>query len=119
MDKLLSCLDDTDWTELLSAPDINDVTDTFVDYLNFSIDACIPSKNVTVPSNNKPWMTPRINRLIGAERIKAYQNNSVDHRQIKGKLQKAIREAKHNHASALRVKCRVIVDWHGIIWSHF
>ena len=103
MNKLLSCLDDTNWAELLSAPDINDATDTFVDYLNFSIDTCIPSKNVTVPANNKTWMTPRINRLT-EERIRAFQTNSADHRQIKGKLQKAIREAKHNHASDIESK---------------
>ena len=72
-------------------------------YIYIYIYICIPSKNVTIPSNNKPWMTPRINRLIG-ERIKAYQNNSVDHRQIKGKLQKAIREAKHSHASDIESK---------------
>ena len=103
MNKLLSCLDDTNWAELLSVPDINDVTDTFVDILIFSIDTCIPSKNITVPSNNKLWMTSRINRLT-EERIRAFQTNSADHRQIMGKLQKAIREAKHNHASDIDSK---------------
>ena len=84
MYKLLSCLDDTNWAELLSASDINDVTETFVDYLNFSIEACIQSKIVTVPANNKSLMTPRINRLT-EERIRAFQTNSADHRQIKGR----------------------------------
>ena len=69
MYKLLSCLDDTNWAELLSASDINDVTETFVDYLNFSIEACIQSKIVTVPANKKSWMTPRIDRLT-EERIR-------------------------------------------------
>jgi hypothetical protein len=103
LNKLLSCLDDTEWTELLSSTDVNTATDVFVEYLNFSIENCIPSRTIRLPANNKSWMTPRITRMIGYKHT-AYLTGSPEHHKLKAQVQKAIREAKHIHASDIESK---------------
>ena len=114
MRMLLSCLDDTDWSELLSSEDINTVTDVFVEYLNFSIDECIPTRQVKLPGNCKSWITPKIIWLIG-KRHNAHNISSEAYSRLKAQVQREIRKAKHRYAADIESK---MLNSSRVAWSN-
>ena len=110
--KLLSCLDDTDWPVLLNSPDadVNVATDTFIDYMNFCIEECIPTVNVTIPANDKTWITPKIKRLID-NRNECFKDQSSDQPRCNGKSDMP----RDNMPPLLNNLCNLIAEWHGLI----
>ena len=67
MEKLIDCLEDTDWPIIFSDPDINDQASIFTDYPNLCIKQCILSVKVRNRCD-KLWMNGNIRRLIAQRR---------------------------------------------------
>ena len=60
--------DCTDWSQLYKTDtDINIAADTFVSYLNFCIDECVPTKLVKYLSRDKDWVTTEVRVCLRAE----------------------------------------------------
>ena len=89
--KLLNCLDDTDWSQLENTDtDINTAADTFVSYLNFCMDECVITKLVMYLSRDKDWVSMEVRDLF-ERRNTAFNKNRDDYLRLKSETQNAIR----------------------------
>lgn len=59
IEELRGCIESTDWDVYFKNNyfDLNLLTDSIFSYLTFCTDAIIPSKQVRLHPNNKPWVT--------------------------------------------------------------
>ena len=104
VDNLQYYLEDSDWIVFLDgSPTIHTYTETVLDYVNFCVDVCIPSKVSTIYANNKRWFDKNIrNKIILKD--KAYRNKRSDpdaYRDSKKELKKAIKENKRRYKEKL------------------
>ncbi|PIK34166.1 putative RNA-directed DNA polymerase from mobile element jockey-like [Apostichopus japonicus] len=61
IDHLRAELDSTDWDIFVEASaDVHELTQTISDYISFCVENTIPSKQVKIFPNNKPWITKRV-----------------------------------------------------------
>ena len=104
--KLLNCLDDTDWSQLENTDtDINTAADTFVSYLNFCMDECVITKLVTYLSRDKDWVTLEVRDLF-ERRNTAFNKNRDDYLRLKSETRNAVRHAKKDHAKEIEKKLK-------------
>ena len=69
IDLLQDCLDCTNWDMFIdSTSDLNELTDTITEYVNFCVDSCIPRKQVKAYPNNKPWITKEVKSIINRKK---------------------------------------------------
>ncbi|XP_058038014.1 uncharacterized protein LOC131197679 [Ahaetulla prasina] len=62
--KLQACFDCTDWNIFKdTSADLDELTDTVTSYVSFCEDLCVPTRNLRIHSNNKPWFTPKLKQL--------------------------------------------------------
>ena len=105
IDKLLNCLEDTNWATLLNNDDINATTEKLSSYILFCIEQCIPSITVR-DRNDKQWMKGKIQRLL-AERCSALSNNDTTAiRHLQTAIQREIRHAKTDYAKSIESKLK-------------
>lgn len=61
LSRLQGALDCIDWDVFVNAnPNLNSLTETVTDYINFCTDIALPSKQVKIFPNNKPWITKSV-----------------------------------------------------------
>ena len=64
-DNLKAAFDITIWDNLLSEDDsIHKQTEIITDYINFCTDLCIPKKSFRMCTNQKPWMSKHISKML-------------------------------------------------------
>ena len=69
IERLRSEFDCTVWEVFTqSAQNIDQLTETISDYINFCTDLYIPKKCVKVFSNNKPWITKNVKEIINRKK---------------------------------------------------
>ncbi|PIK33172.1 hypothetical protein BSL78_30013 [Apostichopus japonicus] len=69
LDQLQSTLDTTDWDMFIrSSSDIDELTDAITGYVNFCVDCSVPTKQVKVYPNNKPWITSTVKSVINRKK---------------------------------------------------
>ena len=57
-------LSNADWNNIFNNPEINEATQIFTDTLLNIANQCMPVKRITVRTNDAPWITDEIKRLI-------------------------------------------------------
>ena len=60
---LQECFDCTQW-ETFDTPDINEWVGTVSSYIAFCVDSVIPTKSFKIYSNDKPWVSHSLKKLI-------------------------------------------------------
>ncbi|KAG1655028.1 hypothetical protein GQR58_024747 [Nymphon striatum] len=91
--QLQGCLASTDWQVFIeNTVDLNELTETIGDYINFCTDLTIPKKLVKIYSNNKPRITKNAKTVINRKKY-IYKNGSKEElraiqKQLKTVLQK-------------------------------
>jgi len=69
IETLQGCFECTEWDAFFGDnPDPDEVTDVITCYINFCIDSIIPTKNITIYPNNKPWITKELKHLLNAKK---------------------------------------------------
>ena len=69
LDHLRVELDCTDLGVFVEASsDMDDLTETVSDYINFCVESTIPTKRIKVYPNNKPWITKRVKDVINKKK---------------------------------------------------
>ena len=69
IDKLQGCFDCTDWTVLFDDEcNLDRQVDVITSYINFCTDMIIPTKQVTMFPNNKPWVTKELKLLLNEKK---------------------------------------------------
>ena len=84
------------WNNILTMVDANQAAESFTTLLRTQYERCFPERRVRVRSNNKPWITPTILRLMKRRRS-AWNRGRRDiwrllYRQIKREIRLAKRE---------------------------
>ncbi|KAM9813349.1 NACHT, LRR and PYD domains-containing protein 12-like [Neosynchiropus ocellatus] len=102
-DSLNDCPAVTDWSVFRdSCADLDEYTDTVTSYISFSV----PSKTVTVFSNNKPWFSKEVKTLF-MERNKAFKSGDKETFKIaKYKFERAVKKAKAQYRASLEAKLK-------------
>ena len=100
MEKLIDCLEDTDWPIIFSDPDINDQASIFTDYPNLCIEQCILSVKVRNRCD-KLGMNGNIRRLIALSCQALNVNYKALVRHLQSVIQQEMRFAKSCHAKSL------------------
>ena len=90
--RLQGAFECTDWSVFLeSAVNINELTESVVQYIKFCMDDCIPTKRCKIYSNNKPWITKHIKVILNSKK-QIFGKNRIEGRlQIQRELRIEIR----------------------------
>ena len=97
-EKLQACFDCTDWPILLDpSGDINVNMDIINAYLIFCIDMLVPTKEVVIYPNNKPWVNKELKSLMKEKRRIALSGNRNELRNISRQLTGKIAEEKRKY----------------------
>ncbi len=95
VETLQGCLDCTDWNVFLeSSVDVDEATDVVTEYIQFCENMIIPSKNVKIYPNNKPWVTKALKGTINEKKVAFQTGNKEERRKVQRKLRDEIRAAK-------------------------
>ena len=97
-ESLQDCFDTTDWDIFInSADDVTELTDTTCSYIDFCIQQTIPTKTITLYSNNKPWVTKELKHVINKKKLAFKNNNSEDKKAVQKKLKFVIKKGKEDY----------------------
>ena len=93
--QLQGALECTDWNVFVdNCNDIHDLTETVSDYINFCTEVCIPTKQVKVYPNNKPWINKNIKNVINKKKQLFKSGNPDELKKVKNELKCAIKSEK-------------------------
>ncbi|XP_058043105.1 uncharacterized protein LOC131200422 [Ahaetulla prasina] len=101
--KLQACFDCTDWNifEDTSA-DLDELTDTVTSYVSFCEDLCVPTSNLRIYSNNKPWFTPKLKQLRHSKEEAYRKGDKMLYNKARNALTREIRAAKRSYSEKLK-----------------
>ncbi|MEL7522523.1 MAG: hypothetical protein AAGJ80_13075, partial [Cyanobacteria bacterium J06553_1] len=93
--RLQACFECTDWPVLLDPSGDVNVNLVIIDsYLNFCIDMIVPSKEVVIYPNNKPWVNKELKALMIEKRRIESNGNPIEIRNIRQQLNRKIADEK-------------------------
>lgn len=76
--ELNGCLYNTNWDAFKdSCTDLNELTDTVVNYITFCEGMIIPRKTITLYPNNKPWVSKSLNNSLMKKSLLSGRYNST------------------------------------------
>ena len=69
IESLRGCFDYTDWQMFYdSSSDLNEFVDVISSYVTHCVDMLIPTKQITVFPNNKPWVTKDLKDVLNKKK---------------------------------------------------
>lgn len=99
-EQLSGALACTDWTVFTAAcPDLDSLTTTVTDYINFCVDLVVPEKCVKIFPNNKPWVTKELKALTHQKHVALKQGDKAAARVVQKELNRQIDVCKNNYKS--------------------
>ena len=116
--RLQGAFECTDWSVFLeSAVNINELTESVVQYIKFCMDDCIPTKRCKIYSNNKPWITKHIKVILNRKK-QIFGKNRIEGRlQIQRELRIEIRREKKKYKEKIEKHLQennMKKVWHGV-----
>ena len=95
---LQGCFDCTDWNTLVAGcSDLDSLTDTVTDYINFCIDSVIPCKKINIYPNNKPWVTKDLKYLLNKKKVSYCKGNLLEVKSIQRDISVQIKKCKEDY----------------------
>ena len=76
-----------------STPDLDQLTEVIADYVNFCVDLNIPTKQVKIFANNKPWITKDVKSVINRKK-KVFHQRGPELKALKNELRHSIRHQR-------------------------
>ena len=103
IEQLQGCFDCTDWTIFYdSTHDLNELVDAITSYISFCVDTIIPTKQITVFPNNKPWVTKELKQILNKKKRVFYQGSAIEKKQINKEVKIAVRKAKESYKNKIQ-----------------
>ena len=62
--------------------DLNELVDVVSSYITFCVDSVIPTKEITVYPNNKPWVTKKLKGLLNKKKCAIFTGTVEERKQI-------------------------------------
>lgn len=111
--RLQACFDCTDWSVLIeNGTDINTNLDIFNGYFHFCFDVIVPTKNMKIYPNNRPWIKKELKSILNENHRLVRNGSDVERRALQRNIDKKITESKRIHKEKVeglfktnRVKC--------------
>ena len=82
--------------------DLDELTDTVTSYVSFCEDLCVPTRNLRIYSNNKPWFTTKLKQLRHSKEEAYRKGDRMLYNQARNVLTREIRAAKRNYSEKLK-----------------
>ena len=83
---------------------MDEYADTVTSYINFAENICIPSKTVTVYSNNKPWFSKEV-KILCLKKNEAFKSgNKEAFKAARYDFERAVKKAKAKYKDSLQAK---------------
>ena len=102
IDQLQCEFECTDWNMFVnSAIDIDELTETVSAYINFCTDNTIPTKQVKVFPNNKPWITKPVKNIINKKKGVFGKGDKAELKAVQKELKSVLAREKSNYKSKI------------------
>ena len=102
VEALNACYDCTNWEVFIeSSETLDEATEVISDYVNFCNDLVVPSKQVKIYPNSKPWESKELKELIHERQSAIKDNNDEEAKTIQKKIDKCIKIGKKNYKDKL------------------
>ena len=70
VDQLQGCFECTKWNVFIDSSDnVSEATDVITDYVTFCENMIIPTKEVKIYANNKPWITKTLKNTLNEKKV--------------------------------------------------
>lgn len=101
--RLQACLECTDWNTLIeNGTDISGNMDIFNAYFNFCLDMLIPTKDMKIYPNNKPWINKKLISLLN-EKCRIRQSGNINQKkELQKRINKKITDSKEAYKKKLK-----------------
>ena len=76
---------------------LDELTDTISEYVNFCTETLIPTKEIKMYSNSKHWITKSVKDIINRKKWNFKNGNPQELKLINRELKRAIRAEKENY----------------------
>ena len=83
---------------------LNDLVDVISLYISFCVDSVIPTKQITVFSNNKSWITKDLKAVLNKKKRVFFQGTTEEKKQVNKEVKAAIRQAKQLYKQTVELK---------------
>ena len=104
----------TDWNVFTDAcgDDLDSLTVTVSDYINFCLDTVIPEQKVKVFAHNKPWITSDIKEVLNRKKRAFASGNRDDLKAVQKEFKAVLRKGKEEYKRKLEFKleCNSVKD---------
>jgi len=100
VEQLRACFDWTNW-EIFDEGSLDERTTVLNDYINFCVELNIPTKEIRVYPNNKPYVTKGIKEIINVRKVAFKEKDIRTLKQTERELKIKLNEAKEVHKKCL------------------
>ena len=106
VDALRGCMEITDWEIFFQSceGDLNLLTDCITSYLSFCVDTVIPTKQVKLYPNNKPWVTKDLKQCLNNKKVAFLQGDKNRVKECNSELRRKTRLAKLHYKNKVEEK---------------
>ena len=103
IESLKGCFDLTDWDVFFEEcnGDLNLLYDTICSYITYCADSVIPTKQIKIFANNKPWITKDLKTCLNLKKIAFIQGDQQRVKELKKELKQKTRLAKLNYKNKM------------------
>ncbi|KAG7499465.1 hypothetical protein JOB18_039315 [Solea senegalensis] len=106
--ELNGCLHNTNWDVFKdSCTNLDELTDTVVNYITFCEEMIIPRKTITLYPNNKPWVSKSLKNSINKKKIAYYQGDISEQKEAQKLVKREIKLAKMQYKDKVQDEFRM------------
>ena len=102
---------------VFSTDNVSDLAETVCDYICFCVQSVVPTKTITLFSNNKPWVTKDIKHVLNKKKLAFNTNDLESQKQAQKEVKTAVREGKKTYRKKIEeefTKNNMKCVWDGI-----
>uniref|UniRef100_A0A3B3C2V1 Reverse transcriptase domain-containing protein n=1 Tax=Oryzias melastigma TaxID=30732 RepID=A0A3B3C2V1_ORYME len=105
-EELRDCFGSTDWSVLLDphGEDIEGASQCITDYMNFCLDAVVPTRTVHCYPNNKPWITRRVKVILNKKKRAFNKKDQEEIKRVQTELRSCLKDAKNTYKDRVEKK---------------
>ena len=102
IETLNACYDSTNWEVFLeSSESLDEATEVISDYVNFCVDLVVPSKEVKIYPNSKPWESKELKDLIHERQSALKEDRDDEVKEVQKKIDSCIKKGKKKYKEKL------------------
>ena len=105
VEELRACYECTEWNVFLdSSESVDEATNVISDYIMFCEDMIIPTKEIKIFPNNKPWITKSLKQTINKKKAAFQKGNRGERKEVQKILRQEIKKAKIEYREKVEEK---------------